>query len=104
MNQLESLAKHTVLVADTGDVEEIARFPVQDATTNPSLVAKAIQDPQTRGLVEKALVRARAESSGEAEQAGRFVDLLFVALGRAGVFVYDVSASTRARPSRRRAP
>ena len=81
MNQLESLAKHTVLVADTGDVDEIARFSVQDATTNPSLVAKAIQDPQTRGLVEKTLARARSESNGEAGQAARFVDLLFVALG-----------------------
>lgn len=81
MNQLEALARHTVLVADTGDVGEIARFPVQDATTNPSLVAKVIEDPETRELVEKALRNARSEADGERAQAERFVDRLFVDLG-----------------------
>lgn len=81
MNQLEALARHTVLVADTGDVHDIARFSVQDATTNPSLVAKAIADPGTRELVERSLSRARGEVDGERAQAERFVDRLFVDLG-----------------------
>ena len=94
MNQLESLARHTVLVADTGDVAEIARFPVQDATTNPSLVAQAIESPETRDMVESALARARRDANGEHEQAARFVDLLFVALGLAILDVVPGRVST----------
>ena len=35
-NQLESLAKHTTIVADTGDFEAIRQHQPTDATTNPS--------------------------------------------------------------------
>jgi transaldolase len=36
--QLESLRKHSLVVADTGDIEAVARWKPQDATTNPSLL------------------------------------------------------------------
>ncbi len=45
-NQLESLAKYTTIVADTGDFEAIRRLQPTDATTNPSLILKAIQKEQ----------------------------------------------------------
>ena len=35
-NQLESLRRHSVIVADTGDIDAIARYRPQDATTNPT--------------------------------------------------------------------
>ena len=41
MNLIESLKQYTTVVADTGDFEAIAEYAPQDATTNPSLVAKA---------------------------------------------------------------
>ncbi|HEY0711344.1 MAG TPA: transaldolase, partial [Polyangia bacterium] len=41
MNNLESLRKYTTVVADTGDIEAIAKSKPQDATTNPSLLLKA---------------------------------------------------------------
>ena len=49
-NQLESLRKHSVVVADTGDIDAIAKWKPQDATTNPSLLLAAAQDPRYRHL------------------------------------------------------
>lgn len=43
MNQLEQLQQMTTIVADTGDLDSIKQFQPQDATTNPSLVLKAIE-------------------------------------------------------------
>jgi transaldolase len=43
MNQLEQLKKLTTIVADTGDIDSISQYQPQDATTNPSLVLKAIE-------------------------------------------------------------
>jgi len=48
--QLESLKKHSIVVADTGDIDAIARWKPQDATTNPSLLLAAAQDPRYRHL------------------------------------------------------
>jgi transaldolase len=43
MNQLEALKQFTTVVADTGDFRQLAQFQPQDATTNPSLILKAVQ-------------------------------------------------------------
>ena len=74
-SQLESLQRHSVIVADTGDLDAIAEFRPQDATTNPSLIFKAAQDARFRPLVEGAVAKAR----GHAEAV---IDELFVAFGR----------------------
>ena len=49
INKLEQLKSMTVVVADTGDIEEIRRFHPQDATTNPSLLLKAAALPPLPG-------------------------------------------------------
>ena len=54
MNSLDRLKQHTVIVADTGDIDSIARNKPQDATTNPSLIAKAAQMPQYAELITEA--------------------------------------------------
>ena len=59
MNNLESLRKYTTVVADTGDIEAIAKYKLHDATTNPSLLLKAAQMPQYRPLVEEASATPR---------------------------------------------
>jgi len=51
---LESLKKVSVVVADTGDIDAVAKWQPQDTTTNPSLLLSAAQDPRYRGLVEGA--------------------------------------------------
>jgi hypothetical protein len=54
-NQYEQLKEHTIVVADTGDVEAIRRVKPQDATTNPSLIFKAAQMEQYAGLIDNAI-------------------------------------------------
>ena len=79
-NQLESLKQHSVIVADTGDIESIARYRPQDATTNPSLILKAAQDARYRPVVDEA-VAAAATTPADA-RAGDTIDRLFVGFGR----------------------
>jgi transaldolase len=57
LSVLDSLKKVSVVVADTGDIDAVARWRPQDATTNPSLLLAAAQDPRYRGLVEAAFAR-----------------------------------------------
>lgn len=52
-NVLDQLKKTTTVVADTGDFQAIAAFLPQDATTNPSLILKAVQKPQYLHLLEQ---------------------------------------------------
>ena len=51
ISQLEQLKKFTTVVADTGDFERMQAFTPQDATTNPSLILKAAQQPNYQSLV-----------------------------------------------------
>jgi transaldolase len=79
-NQLESLRRHSVIVADTGDIDSIARFRPQDATTNPSLILKAAQGGRYEHLVQAAL--AAAGSRSEARWNEAVLEHLFVGFGR----------------------
>jgi transaldolase len=81
MTLLQSLKKYTTVVADTGDIEAIARHRPQDATTNPSLLFRAAQMPGYRHLVEEAETLALARGGNHAETAEEFIDRLFVLFG-----------------------
>src|SRR5271165_5927890 len=81
MKLLDSLKKYTTVVADTGDIEAIARHRPQDATTNPSLLFNAAQMPVYRHLVDEATELALERSGGHAEMAEEFIDRLFVSFG-----------------------
>ena len=80
-SQLESLKKHTVVVADTGDIAAIAKYRPQDATTNPSLLFKAAQNPEYRPLVEEARAYARGLGLEHAKETVAFMDKLAVNFG-----------------------
>jgi len=56
-NQLESLKTHSLVVADTGDIEAVARWKPQDATTNPSLLLSSAEDPRFRHLMDRDMDR-----------------------------------------------
>lgn len=75
MSQLESLAKHSLVVADSGDIEAIARWKPQDATTNPSLLLASAEDPRYRRLVDNAIAAGRGD-------VALAMDNLFVQFGR----------------------
>ncbi len=57
MNQLDALKRVSIVVADTGDIDAVARWKPRDATTNPSLLLAAAQDPRYRHLVSADLDR-----------------------------------------------
>ena len=57
MNQLDALKQFTTVVADTGDFQQISRFQPQDATTNPSLILKAVQMPAYQQLLQDTLAQ-----------------------------------------------
>jgi transaldolase len=81
MTLLESLKKYTTVVADTGDIEAIARHRPQDATTNPSLLFHAAQMPDYRRLVEEAAELSQERGGSHEEMAAEFIDRLFVLFG-----------------------
>lgn len=53
MNQLEQLKQYTTVVADTGDFRQLAAYAPRDATTNPSLILKAVQMPEYAPLLQR---------------------------------------------------
>ena len=82
MSVLDSLKRFTVVVADTGDIDAIRQHRPQDATTNPSLLLKAAQQPAYRPLVDEARAEARRCGGGPDAETEAFMDRLAVAFGR----------------------
>ncbi len=82
MTLLDSLKQMTVVVADTGDIESIARYTPRDATTNPSLIYAAAQMPQYAKLVDEAIAFAMAETSDKSQHLTACMDKLAVNFGR----------------------
>src|SRR5438445_13708125 len=80
-SQLDSLRQHSLVVADTGDIEAVARWKPQDATTNRSLLLTSAQDPRFRHLVAAAL-RESSPSSARADMVSAAMDSLFVQFRR----------------------
>ncbi|RVU47507.1 transaldolase [Rubrivivax rivuli] len=76
MNQLDQLKQHTTVVADTGNFHQLAAFAPQDATTNPSLILKAVQQPEYAPLLAETVAAHR----GAALEA--IVDEVLVRFGR----------------------
>ncbi|WP_300556749.1 transaldolase [Limnohabitans sp. Rim8] len=61
MNQLDALKQLTTVVADTGDFKQLAQFQPQDATTNPSLILKAVQKPDYAPLLAEVVAAHRGQ-------------------------------------------
>jgi transaldolase len=81
MNLLEQLKKFTTVVADTGDFASMMTYKPVDATTNPSLIFSASQDPKYQYLVEDAISYAKALTSEKEEQLKKALDKLAVNFG-----------------------
>ena len=65
MNQLDALKKFTSVVADTGDFLQLAQYQPQDATTNPSLILKAVQKPEYAPLFRNVVGRFKGRQLDE---------------------------------------
>jgi transaldolase len=75
MKQLEQLKQYTTVVADTGDFQSMQAYTPRDATTNPSLILKAVQKLEYRPLLEQVLTQHAGKSSDE------IIDHLLIAFG-----------------------
>jgi transaldolase len=65
MNQLEALKQFTTVVADTGDFKQLDAYKPQDATTNPSLILKAVQKPDYQPLLVDTVAKFRGRALDE---------------------------------------
>ncbi|WP_457350024.1 transaldolase [Roseateles sp. P5_D6] len=65
MNQLDQLKTLTTVVADTGNFLQLAQFAPRDATTNPSLILKAVQSPDYAPLLKEAVEAHRGKPLDE---------------------------------------
>ena len=78
MNSLESLRKYTEIVVDSGEIELIKQQKPTDATTNPSLILKALNDKQYYFLLEEAILWSQ-------KKAGTKKDIVDLALDKTAV-------------------
>jgi transaldolase len=74
-SQLDALKRYTTVVADTGDFKQLAVFQPQDATTNPSLILKAVQKPDYAPLLQTTAQQCHGQPLDE------IVDRLLVRFG-----------------------
>jgi transaldolase len=81
MTLLDSLKRQTVIVADTGDIDAIAKHKPQDATTNPSLLLKAAPQAQYHALVDEAVKFAGTQPGDESQRKSAFLEKLAVNFG-----------------------
>jgi transaldolase len=65
MNQLDQLKAFTTVVADTGNFLQLAQFAPRDATTNPSLILKAVQSPDYAPLLKETVTAHRGKPLDE---------------------------------------
>src|SRR5689334_17871337 len=82
MKLLDQLKTMTVVVADTGDIESIAKYQPRDTTTNPSLLFKAAQMSQYRKLLDEAIEFAQVATDDHAGQIQVCTDKLAVEFGK----------------------
>lgn len=94
MNLLEQLKTYTQVVADTGDFASIEVYKPVDATTNPSLIYAASQDPKYRPLIDNALAYARAATWDKSRQLSMAMDKLAVNFGLKILEIVPGRAST----------
>lgn len=81
---LDKLKSHTLVVADTGDIQAIEKYSPQDATTNPSLLLAAASMPEYAHLVDDAINYGKKTAqccNNVDEQVGHAMDKLFVNFG-----------------------
>ena len=93
-NSLDQLKQFTTVVADTGDFESIRAYTPQDATTNPTLIFKAVQQTEYKPLLEKVVADNRNSSLSGAALHRKVIDDLLIAFGREILSVVPGRVST----------
>ncbi len=60
-SQLDQLKAYTTVVADTGDFKQLGAYAPRDATTNPSLILKAVSQPEYAPLLAQTVQAHRGQ-------------------------------------------
>ena len=94
MNKLDQLREMTEVVADTGDIDAIAKYKPVDATTNPSLLLKATQLPRYEALIDNAVSWAKTLEVSDEERIEILADRLAVSAGLESLKVIHGRVST----------
>lgn len=81
MNKLDQLKKMTVIVADTGEFEEIKKYHPTDATTNPSLILAASSMPEYQPMINEAVSWGKKKGKTKFEQRKFALEKVFVNFG-----------------------
>lgn len=81
-SKLDQLRTMTDVVADTGDIEAIARYQPVDATTNPSLLLKAALMPQYNDLINETVARVQRDNVAADRRVEILADRFAVAIGK----------------------
>ena len=82
MSLLDQLKSMTVVVADTGDFETLAKYTPRNSTTNPSLIYQAAQMPQYQRVIDEAIESVHAVGKPDKDQMATLIDRLFVDFGQ----------------------
>lgn len=81
-NALESLKSVTTVVADTGDFETLAAYAPQDATTNPSLILKALQKPEYAPVLDAAIEATTSSGTSGDARIDEVIDHMLIGFGQ----------------------
>ncbi|MEN3147712.1 transaldolase [Neorhizobium sp. IRAMC:178] len=82
-SKLEQLRSMTTVVADTGDIEAVARLKPVDCTTNPTIVLKALGTPIFADKVKEAIAWGRKQSGNPDAVVSAVADRLAITVGAA---------------------
>lgn len=81
LSSLQQLKQFTTVVADSGDFASIKQYAPQDATTNPSLIYKAVTMPEYKPILDAVIQDCRAVDLPKDKKIKLVVDQLLVAFG-----------------------
>ncbi|MGQ8632501.1 transaldolase [Agrobacterium sp. DKPNP3] len=82
-SKLEQLRAITTVVADTGDIEAVARLKPVDCTTNPTIVLKALGTPAFADAVKEAVAWGKKQGGQSDAVVAAVADRLAISVGAA---------------------
>lgn len=82
-SKLEQLRSMTTVVADTGDIEAVARLKPVDCTTNPTIVLKALGTPMFADAFQEAITWGKSRNGGSDAVVAEVADRLAISVGAA---------------------
>jgi transaldolase len=83
MSKLDQLRKMTTVVADTGDIEAVARLKPVDCTTNPTIVLKALGTPAFADVFAEAIAWSKSQTGTGDTVVAAVADRLAISVGAA---------------------